>query len=405
MQKGSFQWVLALMAVIFQFTAQLITASIVVDIAKYFNASASQTGLMLSSYYILYALMQVPAGAVVSRLSAKWSFVLGQLAFALSSLILLYAPSLVIAFLGRILMGLSLGCHYVSFAKFTERWMPAIYFGRLITLQELVVVVFQIIFNVSLVVSNSTQWQFVIGVLAVSSFALALIQMVFMRNPPEEDNQINTSISLHQLALVIKNMVKDRDLMIETLLASALFSFLTIVYGTWWPTFLHAARNVSIAHAVMSNQIIAVGMILGMGYLLSIAKRINVRDYLNRYAIGSMCSLMVVIWWPTMPNALLNIMMLIIGAFSSAYCLGFISLNHKPYPSTISVGFVNGSMLILAPILQSMISLISIAFHWLSGTTSTTVSVIEYQLDLSILPMIMLIIIGISYKYIDKKTV
>lgn len=405
MQKGLFQWVLALIAVIFQFTAQLITASIVVDIAKHFNASASQTGLMLSSYYILYACMQLPAGAVVSRLTAKWCFVLGQVCFALSSLILLYAPSLSIAFLGRILMGLSLGCHYVSFAKFTERWMPAIYFGRLITLQELVVVVFQIIFNVSLVASNSTQWKFVIGVLAVSSVVLALIQIIFMRNPAEEDHKMKAFISMDQLILVIKNMLKDRSLMIETIIASTLFSFLTIVYGTWWPTFLHAARNVSIAHAVMSNQIIALGMVIGMSYLLLVAKQINVRDYLNRFGIGAMASLMIVIWWPTMPGVLLNVMMLVIGAFSSAYCLGFVSLNQKPYPSSISVGFVNGTMLILAPILQSIISIMSMAFHWLSGSVATTGSLLEYQIDLSILPVIMLIVLVASYKFIDQKTV
>ena len=93
-RKGLLQWSLALVAVIFQFTAQLITAGLVMDITNYFHASASQAGFMLSSYYILYAMMQVPAGAVVSRFGPKFTFIMGHVLFSLSSLILISRPFL-----------------------------------------------------------------------------------------------------------------------------------------------------------------------------------------------------------------------------------------------------------------------------------------------------------------------
>ena len=193
----------ALVAVIFQFTAQLITAGLMLDITQYFHASASQAGFMLSSYYILYALIQVPAGAVVSRLGPKQTFILGHVVFSLSSLILIYASNLYIAFIGRILMGMSLGCHYVSFAKTTEQWLPAIYFGRFIALQELLVVVFQIIFNLALASTLNIKWQSVIELLAISSLLLAIF-FVFSIKSKSDETESDRMVSLKQIKYIVK---------------------------------------------------------------------------------------------------------------------------------------------------------------------------------------------------------
>ena len=391
-RKGLFQWSLALVAVIFQFTAQLITAGLVMDITNYFHASASQAGFMLSSYYILYAMMQVPAGAVVSRFGPKFTFIMGHVFFALSSLILIFAPNLYMAFLGRILMGLSLGCHYVSFAKATDQNIPAIYFGRFIALQELLVVIFQIVFNLSLASVANIQWQSVIIILSVSSLMLAIF-FTFAMKPIDKKGEHERLISLMQIKLIVGQILKDKDLMYKTLIASCLFSFLTIIYGTWWPTFLVAARNVSIGHALVSNQVLAFGMVFGMAYLLSSSNINNTKNILISYGVASAVCLLVLLWWPTMPEFLVNIFMLLMGFFSSAYCLGFTELGNKPYPKAVSVGFVNGAMLMIAPIIQTMIAGVSELFHWYYVMPNTSVSLVEYQLDLTILPIIQLIIL------------
>ena len=391
-RKGLFQWSLALVAVIFQFTAQLITAGLVMDITNYFHASASQAGFMLSSYYILYAMMQVPAGAVVSRFGPKFTFIMGHVFFALSSLILIFAPNLYMAFLGRILMGLSLGCHYVSFAKATDQNIPAIYFGRFIALQELLVVIFQIVFNLSLASASNIQWQTVIIILSVSSFMLAIF-FTFAMKPIDKKGEHERLISLMQIKLIVGQILKDKDLMYKTLIASCLFSFLTIIYGTWWPTFLVAARNVSIGHALVSNQVLAFGMVFGMAYLLSSSNINNTKNILISYGVASAVCLLVLLWWPTMPEYLVDIFMLLMGFFSSAYCLGFTELGNKPYPKAVSVGFVNGAMLMIAPIIQTMIAGVSELFHWYYVMPNTSVSLVEYQLDLTILPIIQLIIL------------
>lgn len=401
-KKGLFQWSLALTAVIFQFTAQLITAGLVLDITKYFHASASQAGFMLSSYYILYALMQVPAGAVVSRFGSKYTFIMGHILFSLTSLILIFAPNLYIAFLGRILMGLSLGCHYVSFAKATDQNLPAIYFGQFIALQELLVVVFQIIFNLSLASAANIQWQFVIEILAVSSLVLAIF-FLFTMKVKKESSVNDRQISLKQIQLVVKQMIFDKDFMYKTLIASCLFSFLTVIYGNWWPTFITAARNVSIAHALVSNQVIAAGMVVGMGYLLAIANINDTRKTLINYGAMSACFLLFILLWPDMPSMLLNGSMFMMGLFSSAYCLGFTELNNKPYPKAISVGFVNGAMLMIAPVLQTIIACISELFHWYYSLPTTMISIREYQIDLAVLPIIQITILLLYYLYSRKQ--
>ncbi|MDG2348995.1 MAG: MFS transporter [Gammaproteobacteria bacterium] len=402
-RKGLFQWSLALVAVIFQFTAQLITAGLVMDITNYFHASASQAGFMLSSYYILYAMMQVPAGAVVSRFGPKFTFIMGHILFALSSLILIFAPNLYMAFLGRILMGLSLGCHYVSFAKATDQNIPAIYFGSFIALQELLVVIFQIVFNLSLASVANIQWQSVIIILSVSSFMLSIF-FTFTMKPIDKKGEHERLISLMQIKLIVGQILKDKDLMYKTLIASCLFSFLTIIYGTWWPTFLVAARNVSIGHALVSNQVLAFGMVLGMAYLLSSSSINNTKNVLISYGIASALCLLVLLWWPTMPEFLVNIFMLLMGFFSSAYCLGFTELGSKPYPKAVSVGFVNGAMLMIAPIIQTMIAGVSELFHCYYVMPNTSVSLVEYQLDLTILPIIQLVILALYVLNIKRSS-
>ena len=90
-----------------------------------FSISAAGLGNLSAFYLYGYVAMQIPTGLMVDRFGARRVLAAGAAVAALGSLLFAVAPNLLLAKLGRLLIGGSVGVAWVGTLKLAAHWLPA----------------------------------------------------------------------------------------------------------------------------------------------------------------------------------------------------------------------------------------------------------------------------------------
>jgi sugar phosphate permease len=92
------------------------------DLVAEFKASASVVGLLGSVYFYCYAVMQFPAGLLSDSIGPRKTVTVFLLVAAAGSILFGLAPSLPVAFAGRVLVGFGVALVFIPTMKILSRW-------------------------------------------------------------------------------------------------------------------------------------------------------------------------------------------------------------------------------------------------------------------------------------------
>ncbi len=101
------------------------------QLADTFDTTGVGLGLLHSSFFYLYAALQVPAGLLTDRYGARAIAAAGTGVMSLGSLAFGLAPTFAIAFLGRLLIGLGASVLFVCALRFCANWFRPDEFGTM----------------------------------------------------------------------------------------------------------------------------------------------------------------------------------------------------------------------------------------------------------------------------------
>lgn len=124
-------WGLAAVFYLFGFFQRVTPASLAADLMRDFNLTAAGLGNLSAFYYYAYAAMQIPTGILVDRWGPTRLFVAGAVLSGAGALLFAAGDSVLVAGLGRALIGASHGMAWVSMLKLVTHWFPARRFGTL----------------------------------------------------------------------------------------------------------------------------------------------------------------------------------------------------------------------------------------------------------------------------------
>src|SRR5689334_19956382 len=99
-------WVVTTAFVLLQFFLQLSSGEIIEGLMKSFSLTAFGGGVLASSYYYIYVLLQTPAGMLIDRYGARGILSISALNVCIGSLLFASAKTVLVALLGRVLMGI-----------------------------------------------------------------------------------------------------------------------------------------------------------------------------------------------------------------------------------------------------------------------------------------------------------
>lgn len=113
----------------FKYLAQLFPSLIAVDLMKSYHINGLGLGIMASSYYYSYTVMQFGAGYFLDKYNAKYSAFGALLLVSLGILIFIHLNEFILMCLGRICMGFGAAFATILYMKCTAMWVDRKFFG------------------------------------------------------------------------------------------------------------------------------------------------------------------------------------------------------------------------------------------------------------------------------------
>lgn len=108
----------------FEYALRLSDSVIIPELSRAFHLHALTLGMLSSSYYIIYILMQIPAGLLLDRFGLKRVMSLACLLLALSSILMGNATQYEQAIMARLLMGLASSFAFIGSIKYLHQIIP-----------------------------------------------------------------------------------------------------------------------------------------------------------------------------------------------------------------------------------------------------------------------------------------
>lgn len=324
----------------------------IVHISDDLQLSASSTGMILSVFFLGYAIMQIPGGWMADRFGARIVLIVSVFSFTIFTSLTGVAWSLVSLLIIRFMFGLGEGSFFPAGAKMISVAIPQEKRSQAMSvfLSALTVAgVISPILAATLLVSIG--WRMMFGIIGIFGFTIGLLYWFLLK--PKVGSQSETSsraedsqtevppkgsfIKLFKIPLVLSLMV-----------ASFAFGFISWGVMSWMPTYLVQERGLNLISMGLLQMIPAMTSVLFYiiaGYVLD-----KVRKGREKW-IGGFSGLGLALFVYLMFNAQtltgVIIYQSIIPIFSAALSTIIFSLPLKRLPEAIggsAVGVVNLGM-------------------------------------------------------------
>lgn len=384
-------WFVTILFVLFQFFLQLSAGVMVEQLSESFKLTSFGAGFIASSFYLIYVILQTPAGIVVDRLGPRRLLGWGGVICALGCYVFASSSSPLVAFLGRLMMGGGASFAFVSSLYLVGKWFPVTRFAFMVGLTEAVGMVGALIGNVYLAtLLQHVSWRTTMYVFSGVALVLALLCYAIVRDKPEDadDEPFKDASDFYR---DVKWLLKHPRLWFNGMYAGLMFSLVTVFAALWGLPFLQLTQHVNLPVATLENSMMFVGIAIGSPIIGSLYSRILDQRYiLVIAALLSAVFASMVIYETPHSIALSIFLFLMLGFCCSSYVLNF-SLANDMVPKHIrstSIGLTNTICLASAPLLQPLIGWflhVLASSHHHFGLIDYSVS--NYHWALSILPL------------------
>ncbi|MBW2013908.1 MAG: MFS transporter, partial [Deltaproteobacteria bacterium] len=120
-----FRWLIFIalaLAYFFVYFHRLSLSVVANDLINDFQTTASVMGFLGSIYFYCYALMQFPAGLLSDSLGPRKSVTFFLIIASAGSIIFGFAPTIKVAFIGRVMVGLGVSMVFIPTMKILSQW-------------------------------------------------------------------------------------------------------------------------------------------------------------------------------------------------------------------------------------------------------------------------------------------
>lgn len=254
----------------------------VISIAEDLHLSSSSTGLLLSSFFAGYALMQLPGGWLADRFGAKRVLIASVILWSIFTGLTGAAWSLASMVAIRFLFGIGEGGFQPSCSKIISETFPkekrAGAMSIMLSSAGIIALIVPIL-SVSLL--TTIGWRVTFFIMGIIGFVIAALYWFYIKLP--SDNKITYSEQATATQKGSFKMLFKTPLMLNLFIAY--FTLYAVNWGlvTWIPTYLVDVRNLNLVSLGWLQTIPGVAQLVGMllsGYIID---RLSNNYYVNRF--------------------------------------------------------------------------------------------------------------------------
>ncbi|WP_042478905.1 MFS transporter [Bacillus ndiopicus] len=216
----------------------------IVDIGKDLSLSATETGLILSSFFLGYAIMQMPGGLLADRFGAKKVLLTAVIVWSIFTGLTAIAWSLAAMVVIRFLFGIGEGGFQPSASKIISNVFPKDERSKAMSLMlSSGAIMAMLVPIISAVLLTSIGWRMFFVIAGVSGTIIAFLYWRYINIPNEKTTNDLKSTGASKGFL--------KSLLTMPFMWSLLISYFTIYavnwgLNSWLPTYLTQVRNLDL---------------------------------------------------------------------------------------------------------------------------------------------------------------
>ncbi|MEI7841394.1 MAG: MFS transporter [Gallionellaceae bacterium] len=275
------------LAYVLSFFHRFAPAAISGDLQQAFNASGSALGGLAATYFYVYMLMQIPTGILVDTLGPKRIVTIGGIIGGFGAIIFGMADSLIVASVGRLLVGLGVSVTFIAMLKLNAAWFHDRHFATVTGATILLGNAGSLLAASPLAWSlNFVSWRTVFEIVGLISIVLAALAWSLVSDNPSQANlpslreldgkEAHPQHDAHWydgLLVVLKNKDTWPGLWVNLGLAGSLFAFA----GLWAVPYLRDVYGMSRAIATEHTTLLLAGFALGAFFIGTLSDKIGRR--------------------------------------------------------------------------------------------------------------------------------
>lgn len=343
-------WGLGASLYLIGFYQRVAPAVMVNELMADFGIGAAALGNLSAFYFYSYVAMQVPTGILADAWGPRRLLSAGAFTAALGTLVFGWAPTLVWATVGRLLIGGSVAVAFVGMLKLATHWFAPTRFALVSGMALLCGIVGAVTAGVPLrMLVSAFGWRPVMVATAVITFGVALAIWLFARDDPSDKGYASHAVTrargegrsgpgvLAGLASVLR--YRNTWLLFGT--SGGVVGPVLAFSGLWGVPYLTARYDMPAASAAAVTSALLVAWALGGPILGALSDRFQRRKPL--YIAGSAVAAVgwaLVVFVPGIPLVALVVILVFAGFGSGCLIIGF-AFAKESVPSRLA-GTVSG---------------------------------------------------------------
>ena len=333
---------------------RLSTAVLSEELIDAFGVTASQLGTLHASFFVIYALVQIPTGILADRYGARFVGTAGAITLSAGAVGFALSTGYLAAFLSRALIGLGSGVIFISTIRFCANWFRAREFATMTGLTAGMAGLGAIIATTPLaMLIGALGWRpTILAFAAVGFLAGGGVWALVRRSPAEaglepiENVPEASSVTLVETLENLRRLLADPDQwLLSIVFFSAMGTILTVI-GLWGVPYLVVVHDLDVTTASYFTLVGAVGMLLGGPAVGWISDRLGRRLRPMIVGLGMFTVALAVIpvsGSPPLPIVALVYFVIGLGLGFTALALPVIKERYPAEASGVATATVNGA--------------------------------------------------------------
>lgn len=272
---GSSVWLIVTAYVTYAFCLNTAAAVFADSVKISLHLTDTSTTIAMGSFILGFALMQIPAGYLLDKYSARIIVNVGIFLLAMGNFLISYAHNLILFTIANFIQGVGGSFAFIAAALLISQWFESNSFPILFGLTQMVSCLLTGVLHYFLVQKLKIMtWSAVYMHLAVIGFCLLILGLLFIKNP--NDYKREATISFKS---ALGSVVDNSQIWI-CLISTATSLGVLMAYSSFWYQSIQNYYGVSIDDALTISAMIFFGLGIGtpiLGWISNLLKsRVNV---------------------------------------------------------------------------------------------------------------------------------
>lgn len=365
------------------------------ELKSAFSLSDAAFGNLAACYYYAYTPMQIPVGMMMDKYGPRRILTFACLCCVLGTYLFAVTSNVLLAQIGRFLVGFGSAFAYVGILKISDIWLPRKYFVLMAGLASALGMAGAIIGQITMAfMVKSMGWQVTMQYSAYAGIFLMFALLLVLRDevPQDGKNRLKAESSISELKVIagLIEIIKNRAMWMNGVIGCLTFLPLSAFGELWAVPFLETVGFTK-AEAALGSSMVSLGFAIGGPCFGIYSEYIKSRRI--PLAIGSFISaffMFLAIAMPSLSKLWMFSLLFLSGFFAAAEILVFAignDLSRKEVTAT-AAAFTNMMVMVSGVIIPPVIGKLLDNSHRIGvdGQLSS-IAVHDYTIALMILPV------------------